>query len=141
MRKRRQQNDNQDDKKEEKEDDKKNNDADDNSKHKIESIQKRQDLFKEWIETLAEYLEESSNKKEADKVTVSQNLIEDINEDLDLSAEKSKRNSLGTFVQFMFEDEGTESSPIKGVVNSTFGGFGKMISRFLHLFDNDVKIN
>jgi hypothetical protein len=59
--------------------------------------------------------------------------IRSINEKQDIEIKDSSRNSYGTFIQLH-----KENGKIKGVLNSSFGGYGKMLSRFLHIFDPKV---
>lgn len=47
-------------------------------------------------------------------------------------------NSYGMFVQFFQEPDATGRLQLKGVLNGTFGGYGKMLSRFLHILDPQV---
>jgi hypothetical protein len=47
-------------------------------------------------------------------------------------------NSIGAWIQFFPEADENGKPVLKGVVNSYFGGYGKMIGRFLHLFDDTV---
>jgi len=46
--------------------------------------------------------------------------------------------SLGAFIQFYIEKQENGEQKLMGVVNSTFPGYGKMFSRFLHLFDESI---
>ena len=47
-------------------------------------------------------------------------------------------SSYGAFIQPFYMRQPDGQCRLMGVVNATFPGFGKMISRFLHLFDSDV---
>ena len=58
-----------------------------------------------------------------------------LNEVGGLNQSQYPTNSFGAFVQFCLKKDQTE---IIGVVNSTLSGYGKMIGRFLHLFDDEV---
>jgi len=53
-------------------------------------------------------------------------------------------SSYGMFIQPFYDYNSAQSPSLMGVVNSIFPGFGKMISRFLHLFDpaitNEIRL-
>lgn len=48
---------------------------------------------------------------------------------------KEENCSHGIFIQLFEDGQGNGGSAIKGVINRSFPGFGKMMSRFLHIFD------
>ena len=47
--------------------------------------------------------------------------------------------SYGAFVQFFTVEGEHDKSKLKACLNSSFAGYGKMMSRFIHLFDEDFK--
>lgn len=46
--------------------------------------------------------------------------------------------SFGAFIQFYLEKQADGQEKLKGVINSLFPGFGKLFSRFLHIFDTAI---
>jgi hypothetical protein len=46
--------------------------------------------------------------------------------------------SYGAFIQFYIEKQPGGGEKLKGVINSLFPGYGKLFSRFLHIFDQTV---
>lgn len=51
------------------------------------------------------------------------------------TGEWSGRGSYGAFVQFFVQEADDGKAKLMGVVNASFPGFGKMFSRFLHVFE------
>lgn len=50
----------------------------------------------------------------------------------------TQSNSFGAFIQFYKEKDTKGNYKLKGVLNSSFPGYGKMMSRFLHIFDEKI---
>ncbi|GAA5042564.1 lanthionine biosynthesis protein [Marivirga lumbricoides] len=54
------------------------------------------------------------------------------------NTKERSRGSLGAFIQFYVEKDKTGKNKLKGVLNNSFPGYGKMMSRFLHVFNDQV---
>lgn len=93
----------------------------------ISEIDERNKLRKLWQEALGQRLLKTQGLSDEHKITVED--VREINRQFDWSRQDS-RVSLGAFLQW-FEDRGQ----YKAVVNGTFPGYGKMFSRFLHVFE------
>jgi len=93
-----------------------------------EFVKEYNELNKKWEKALSESLEVSP---EVMKVDLSQ--IQKANEAIGFNATGEDQTSYGSFMQF-FEENGK----LKAVINGSFPGFGKMMSRFLHIFDTEV---
>lgn len=98
--------------------------------NEIPEITKRTELRNKFFEKFISII---SEKKYTTEDTV---LIEDY--DLDIAFKETGlqldkvKTSLGFFLQFYNETD--ENNKVKATANSSFPGFGKMTSRFLHLF-------
>lgn len=96
-------------------------------KFKIPELIKHQKLSEQWSKAF----EEQINIHQNDSVHISIKDIKAVNEKLEIkSIADIPKNSYGIFTQ-LYEEEGK----IYSVLNSSFPGFGKLTSRFLHLFD------
>lgn len=69
---------------------------------------------------------------------IKKEIIQNINGNNFQKKPKDSLISQGSFVQFYVDINHKGEEVLKGVVNATFGGFGKLFSRFLHLFPNEL---
>eukprot|EP01006_Ploeotia_vitrea_P037791 TRINITY_DN66170_c4_g1_i1.p1 TRINITY_DN66170_c4_g1~~TRINITY_DN66170_c4_g1_i1.p1 ORF type:complete len:541 (-),score=-10.87 TRINITY_DN66170_c4_g1_i1:357-1736(-) len=97
----------------------------------LESIKARGELMKEWKKSIGELVKPSSEDATHYNVTLQD--LKSVNEKLGAEVKDTSHNSYGTFIQLHKEND-----KIKGVLNSAFGGYGKMLSRFMHIFDQSV---
>lgn len=68
-----------------------------------------------------------------DEINVDLKTLVDINKELEFDTEGKQAASYGCFIQLMQND-----GEISAFVNGTFSGYGKMLSRFLHILGDDV---
>lgn len=105
----------------------------DDSPYLIEPIKKHKALIDWWNDQYKKTIE-SAIKPGSDQIHVGLEDVKSVNKLTGIRVEPTKNCSYGSFVQFYLDDEGN----LNGVVNSTFSGFGKMMSRFLHIFDEEI---
>jgi hypothetical protein len=97
--------------------------------NQIPEIENERKLQKKWMDAFINEFEPLV--KTCDEVNIKFENIIKINSSLGLNSDKSRKGvSIGAFLQFYLDVNGNA----KTVVNSVFPGYGKMISRFLHLF-------
>ncbi|MEO9869284.1 lantibiotic dehydratase [Ekhidna sp.] len=99
-----------------------------NSSEKNTSKSQHKNISQSWQSAIKEVLNPSPSK-----TCVEIDDIKKLNSKVGFSGTQEVKNSYGAFLQF-FEENGE----MKAVVNSTFSGYGKMLSRFLHIFDDEV---
>lgn len=99
----------------------------------IAELKERKKSINQWNERYSEELK-SAIKSNNGQVNLSGGEIERTNTSLDINNKDSDGVSFGTFVQFYINNNGE----LKAVLNGTFSGYGKMLSRFLHIFDGKV---
>ena len=105
----------------------------------IPSIRARYEITKIWQHKFAAIVKEGLNTADLphDEIRISLEQVQKASESVRLPAISYHPDiSFGTFIQF-FKDK----DKLKGVLNASFPGNGKMISRFLHLFDDTVTEN
>lgn len=103
-------------------------------------IQKRREYLKQWQSQLEATLYQN-NETASHRFYLSQAQIGEINHQIPLESEKNlycAPSSYGAFLQFFREKDDCGRFKLFAVVNATFPGFGKMLSRFLHLFDPQI---
>lgn len=111
----------------------------------IPAIERRQEKNKQWTEQFKTLVEKSVNKEDpAETVRLYFHHLEQTEAALAEKTPQSERDcSYGSFVQFFAakDDQGRER--LMGALNASLPGFGKMVSRFLHIFDagvtNDIR--
>ena len=96
----------------------------------IPALKVIQEQRKEWNDNFATQFKGISD---TGRLEIAQHQIDATNQNVGLEFEESPGKSYGTFIQFY--NEGNE---VKAVVNSSLSGYGKMLSRFLHVFDVKV---
>ncbi len=99
-----------------------------NKKYQNTSNSSQRDLIQKWQSEIKKVIDLSG-----DSIDIDVNHLQKLNSKIDFKNTDVTKNSYGSFLQF-FEEDGQ----MKAVVNSTFSGYGKMISRFLHIFDEEV---
>ncbi|MDO1446723.1 lantibiotic dehydratase [Rhodocytophaga aerolata] len=98
----------------------------------------RQAQLKQWMQHMgAAFRNQAMTQK--DQLEVSLGLLQQLNEQpLFQRNTKKESNSYGAFVQWYQEKDEAGEWQLKGVLNACFSGYGKMISRFLHVFPQEV---
>ncbi len=107
---------------------------------RIPAIEKRQEKNKQWTEQLKSLLEKRVDKT-AEVVNVTLRELEETDQGFPdkpgkINAAESPC-SYGSFVHFFVENT-PKGEKLMGVLSASFPGFGKMFSRFLHIFDDAV---
>jgi hypothetical protein len=98
----------------------------------------RQEQLKEWMQQASAAFR-NQPMKQKDEVAVALDLLQQINGQLLLNNNRKKEiNSYGAFIQWFQEKDEAGEWQLKGVLNACFSGYGKMISRFLHVFPQEV---
>lgn len=104
----------------------------------IAKIKALEEKNKGWQDQFSAIMEENVNE-EKDRFVFG---LKDIDKTLERyphsAGEKSTVNSQGLFVQFFTEKDEQGKEKLMGVLNSPLPGFGKLMSRFLHIFDEKV---
>ncbi len=104
----------------------------------IPSIAKRQGKNKLWQEAFFSEIKEIMAQNNG-QINLSSDQIDSVNKEINLeSAENVKDCSYGVFVQLFTEKDKSGNIRLMGVINNSLPGFGKFISRFLHLFPEKV---
>lgn len=99
----------------------------------IPELKERQASIKEWGEKYSELIKDNVENSN-DQVNVTNDEIQETNKSLNIETINSTGTSYGSFVQFYVDEQGK----LEAVINGTFAGYGKMLSRFLHIFDDKV---
>jgi len=103
-----------------------------------EATIRRQEIIKQWHAYYAKSIDENALNQNG-FVHLCHEALKQVNKELNLEhAHSSTPNSYGAFIQFLTEVDQNGRPMLKGVINGTFGGHGKMISRFLHILPNEV---
>ncbi len=107
---------------------------------RIPALEERQEKNKKWSEQFRILMEKTLNKEDPEEtVKLYLHHLEQTEAVLEEKILQSERDcSYGSFVQFFTakDDQGRER--LMGALNASFPGFGKMVSRFLHIFDAAV---
>ncbi len=119
-----------------KEDTAKENTTPDEPPEILPAIQARRSLMKQWQKQLEEHLR--SEAHEAHEVSLDIDVLRRINNELAINTENTNPNSYGSFVQFYATADARGEDRLMGVLNGVFPGYGKMMSRFMHIFDSSV---
>lgn len=98
----------------------------------LPEIKERNELLEKWKKELVTELKTITEWND-DEIKIELEPVRKANSKAGVDNDGDQPNSFGTFLQFFHED-----GKLKAVVNSTFPGYGKMISRFLHIFDQEV---
>lgn len=102
---------------------------------KIPGIEARQKKSKQWSEHFKAHLEKTVDKN-ADQVTITRHDLDAAAGKIDFETSETV-TSYGCFIH-LYVDEAEKGEKLNGVLNSTFPGFGRMFSRFLHIFPDAV---
>jgi len=99
----------------------------------IPEIKQRYDIQKIFFEKIIKVLS-GQNYTVNDDIDLSPEIFESAIEKDEMYMLKAGRFSAGLFIQFFNEETENGESLTKAVINASFPGYGKMTSRFLHLF-------
>ncbi|MEO1052658.1 MAG: lantibiotic dehydratase [Bacteroidota bacterium] len=103
----------------------------------IPEVEAQRESLKSWGKAAEKHFKNAINRVNG-QVDLERKDVLTINEayGLEKSSEQVKL-SLGSFIQFYLD----ENNEVKAVLNGTFAGYGKMLSRFLHIFDQKITQN
>jgi len=108
----------------------------DETQIEIPKIRKRRKLRETWKDHFSNIIATQINSNK-DELKISLNQIKKSGKGLDLhNYQNQQASSFGLFVHFFEEKQRNGRKKLVGVCNATIPGFGKMFSRFLHIFDN-----
>ena len=98
----------------------------------------RNETMRRWNEAMEAKLKEA-NVIADDEVHVTLDLVREVQQSLGIEAKANEENNFfGSFIQF-YQDGGKQGKEhFRAVANGTFSGYGKMLSRFMHIFDDEV---
>jgi len=102
----------------------------------IPDIKKRIDLQKKFFENIIKTLSEKECIND-DVVKINDEIMHKALETSEIEKVDEIKSSLGFFIQFYNDYDVKDGNKIKAVVNSSFPGYGKMVSRFLPLFPDE----
>jgi len=106
----------------------------------IKSIKIKRDITNEWTVLFKKYIDDNINiSSNCDTINLKYKHINEVNDKLGVNSTDINRKSLGAFIQFYKNINLETTASIKGVVNGTFDGFGRLLSRFLHIFDKNIE--
>ncbi len=104
---------------------------------RIPAIEKRQETNKQWMDQLKSLLEKRVDKT-ADVINLTLRDLEETDQRFAGKIDAAESPcSYGSFIHF-FVDNTSQGEKLMGVLSASFPGFGKMFSRFLHIFDDAV---
>lgn len=104
----------------------------------VPAIAARKKSNKRWMERLTSHLKKKIADSEGE-VNIGFNELDRLErENGDGAGNGVVGCSFGAFVQFFLAEQPDGGTKLMGAVNSCFPGFGKMFSRFLHVFDDTV---
>lgn len=105
--------------------------------NKFSGSSKKTTLVKRWKKKSAA-LFESADIFQNGIVRLEQRHLEQITVESGIRKKSFERTSFGMFIQLFTVENEAGNEQLKGVVNGAFPGFGRMMSRFLHLFDEKL---
>jgi len=104
----------------------------------VPAIQTRRERRQAWLQQLAATVQESASDS-ADRVHLCFEHIQQTNEHIEGTDDAAAPlGSYGAFIQCFPARDETGRPCVMGVLNGAFPGYGKMMSRFLHLFDATI---
>lgn len=104
----------------------------------IPALEEKTKKARDWTAAMTEQLAKN-NARGVDEITVSLEDVKAVNRAVFGSSDTADTDcSYGCFVQFFVDSQPGKGENLKAMLNGSFGGFGKMLSRFLHIFRDDV---
>lgn len=104
----------------------------------ISILNERHVSDQEWLERFAAIVNENAENNENQEKHLFLKQFEKANEMVPSNQRADSRTSEDIFIQLFNEKQPTGKEKLIGVMNGRFAGFGKMMSRFLYLFDDEV---
>ncbi len=108
----------------------------------IPRIKERQELNKAWSDKYADVLRAEfaeGNRAPMDTIHLRYDHVRSVTDEAEYPAPRQTQDrSYGMFVQFFRERDSDGNEHLMGVLNASLSGFGKMISRFMHIFEDGI---
>ncbi len=109
----------------------------------IQRIKERQERNKAWTDKYTDVLRSelaaTSTSSSSDTIHLRFEPVQRVTGELEYPVPREVANrSYGMFVQFFRERDSDGNEQLKGVLNASLSGFGKMISRFMHIFEGSI---
>lgn len=108
----------------------------------IARIKDRQERNKAWSDKYADVLRAefaAANRAPMDTIHLRYDHVRSVTDEAQYPAPRQTQDrSYGMFVQFFRERDVDGNERLMGVMNASLSGFGKMISRFMHIFDDGI---
>lgn len=109
-------------------------------KFKSAAVEKRSEEVKKWYELFEK--ESGERNENSDLITIKREWLQRVNAKIDSTfIDTNPKGSYGMFVQLFEEKASDGANKLKGVLNATFPGYGKLVSRFLHIFPESFTNN
>ena len=103
----------------------------------VPEVTERQEKNKGWLNRFTAIVSKGMSKRNCLRLSLRQ--LTRTHEEFPLEIESCGTGcSYGSFIQFYLEKKGDGEEKLMGVLNASFPGFGKLFSRFLHIFDDTV---
>ncbi len=99
----------------------------------VETIKRKNQVIEEWCGSL--YADLSQSNYIENEFHISAQQLSEINKSYKYEANATSPGSWGIFAQIL----PSKDEPVKMVINKTFVGYGKLFSRFLHVFPNEIE--
>jgi hypothetical protein len=104
----------------------------------VPSIKERQERNSQWTDHYKEILKKEITP-DPDFIFLSPHQVVQAHREYDTGMSRGDGDrSYGSFVQFYKEKKADGEEKLMGVLNASFPGFGKLFSRFLHIFDDSI---
>lgn len=104
----------------------------------VPAIKERAAVQQKWLQLFVDQFQTAVSEAPS-VVNISLAHIQNVNQCAGvLPPANGQPSSYGAFIQPFYDCHEDGSPQLMGVVNATFPGFGKMVSRFLHLFDPTI---
>ncbi len=103
----------------------------------IASDSKEEGLRKKWRELLSSKIDDLYDTVDGE-VRLDPLCLDEINKELGYEPDLDIKDSFGSFIQPYVEKDVLGKPSLKLVLNGSFGGYGKLFSRFLHILKADV---
>ena len=102
----------------------------------IPEIQMRKKIQKNLFDNIINLIAKE-NYSANDEVKITEKILKNSIQSADIEYKEIKNTSLGFFLMFYNSKKHNGENEIKAFLNTSFPGYGKMTSRFLHLFPDD----
>lgn len=102
--------------------------------NQLKNHHQHNERVKKWYKLFKDQL---NYVKSAEQVNITLEDVQKVNGQLSPQLKDEMKHSYGSFIQFFEKLDHDGSKRLGAFVNATFSGYGKMMSRFLHIFDEE----